>query len=1269
MSPCAECPSAAKQHDGSTRSCLTKAGSRHLSGLARRAWTLSEPFTSSIAHIAFFFLVFIFLARLGVLDVTSAVELYNIEPSPLPHAIVASCDCKTASDVILQESTSSGPGSRSLLESPEVRSDVVLSTAAIALVAVGGEAASAPGVTDVQAAEAAGEIARQLSGDSDCGGHATDALLFLFSAIIIGTVILHLTTLPGLHHLQQTVALFVLGIIYSLVQKGLNLQDHLGQFGHAYEMWMDIDPHLILFAFLPPLLAEDAMQIDTQVARRVAKQCIFLAGPGVLLNAFMTAGFLYFYLPYNWSFLLCLTLGSILAATDPVAVVGLLKELGASPTLTIQIQGESLLNDGTSIVMYMLAYDMLKGKEYGAADITEFMVVTALCAAGLGWFMGNIFCLWIRKASKRLEGKSSTIQVSLTLCCAYWTFIFAEGVLHISGVLCTVSASLVLADRIWPSIVEKETMIHIWHMFGYLGNTIIFFVAGALTGHVMVDIEAMDWLHLLVLYAALMFIRGCVFFSSRPVLKYLSVNSKAVSRADALIMTWGGLRGAVGLALAIQVKVDRAGGQLDAVQANRVLFFTGGIATLTLMVNATTCPALVRFLGITQSSEGKMRMLMRLSNQLALKAEQGTPNKAVTRVLREMLEEVMTGIFEKYHRTRDFGVRFEVQSLAEQQLIEDDEPQQMCKEHVPLINDHSASNYLSGALRMSAVSRLSASSKRAVGSVRASVKSFLVQSPEAQMEGLELVQDHQQAKMEYYAIPQHQKDILSEIVDMPMVEREDAMRMMAETNTPDPQLTHAVNQAFLALVQSEYWHKIEAGEFIEGSNHAEKLLASISYAIPEAASGLTDFDYLMEVLDMEDRLADMPGFANRLALKRGAGTDSSTQIETYVTAVMEDTQRKNSLQGKLLRIVTSMSFGAATVTVIFMNMLALLIEDRVRDDANRNNPVWLVMESSFAFIFFMEFLLKFTALRSTYFASGWNLFDFVLVLTSFVGLGFEVKVMFLSDDVGSAQTAEAKELSEEARMLRLNRMFRVLRIVRAVRVVRLVALIRKALQSQEYSVELGEQLRAITILTSFARAHLNSQIKFTEFFGRQNQFQTCEEARCILKSMTCVYKAISIAAHEAQKLDEATMVGINILREAYRTAEDLTKFVVSAHETGVVNAKEAEAILDPLRDHRRIWNAQIRDQHMGQVVDLNKSQSFKHLNSMSSTRTASDGSKAGDALQEDTSLAMTPIEDVKDAKLGAQPGATGQDSVFSSARRISPMINTDERPPIPGMAT
>merc|ERR1719353_159056 len=208
--------------------------------------------------------------------------------------------------------------------------------------------------------------------------------------------------------LQQTIVLFVIGFIGSLILKNKyggdeEFYNKLGVWGDSYKMWMGIDPHLLLFTLLPALLAGDAMTIDTSVAKRVGLQCLYLAGPGVCIGSFSTAFFLDYYISWNSekSFLLSLCAGSILCATDPVAVVALLKELGASPMLTVQIQGESLLNDGTAIVVFMISYNMLAGVEYDALSVMTFLLEKALMAFALGLFIGYGFFAWMRLVSNR----------------------------------------------------------------------------------------------------------------------------------------------------------------------------------------------------------------------------------------------------------------------------------------------------------------------------------------------------------------------------------------------------------------------------------------------------------------------------------------------------------------------------------------------------------------------------------------------------------------------------------------------------------------------------------------------------------------------------------------------------------------------------------------------------------------------------------------------------------------------------------------------------
>merc|ERR1719183_379322 len=118
----------------------------------------------------------------------------------------------------------------------------------------------------------------------------------------------------------------------------------------------------------------------------------------------------------------------------------------------------------------------------------------------------------------------------------------------------------------------------------------------------MTQIEITDYLHLIVIYLILLVARGSLIFLSRPVLQWLSTDQAPVTMADAAVMTWGGLRGAVGLALAIQVYNDRAPHvdtdvpQIRVADGRRVLFYVGGVALLTTIINATTCPKLVNYL-------------------------------------------------------------------------------------------------------------------------------------------------------------------------------------------------------------------------------------------------------------------------------------------------------------------------------------------------------------------------------------------------------------------------------------------------------------------------------------------------------------------------------------------------------------------------------------------------------------------------------------------------------------------------------------------------
>eukprot|EP00929_Paragymnodinium_shiwhaense_P086570 TRINITY_DN47078_c0_g1_i1.p1 TRINITY_DN47078_c0_g1~~TRINITY_DN47078_c0_g1_i1.p1 ORF type:complete len:1409 (+),score=234.55 TRINITY_DN47078_c0_g1_i1:97-4323(+) len=806
---------------------------------------------------------------------------------------------------------------------------------------------------------------RQGSYAEEHEGHPHDALFFLFSCLAIGTLVLHSTMLPMLAQLQQTVTLFVLGILYAVVIERAKTEVELGIISSAYDMWMQIDPHLLLFTMLPVLLTGDAMTMDTRVARRVARRCVMLAGPGVLIGSFATAGFLWLYIPYDWPFLLCLVTGSILAATDPVAVVSLLKELGASPVLTVSIQGESLLNDGTAIVLYMLSFDMLKGVEYEPSDIIIFLVKTALCALGLGTVMGWVFLMWIRAASDRLNRSSAIIQCALTLCCAYWSFILAEGVLKISGVLCTVASALVLADQMWPSITDKGTMMQIWHMFEYLGNTIIFFLAGSLTGKTMYSIPAVDYFHLLVIYVMSQLIRIGIIYCFRPVLNLLTSTSEPVTKADAIVMAWGGLRGAVGLSLAIQVSMDRGEWNRNR-EGDRVLFYVCGVAALTLCINAPTCPALVKRLGITAPPKSRQRLLYRLHNRLQHLADTSQSAPGVQRAVKTILAEAQV----------------QIDKLVPASDEEKDAPRLDSQGggDAPDAGTHAITHVFS--FQPTAV------------------------IPPAE----EVLAKLAEARQEYERISQRSRLPL-DLPGLPFADTGSShAAALIRKRKPDSMMLQCMNETFLSLVRSQYWRQIEEGDFITGgTKDTETLLNSINSAFARSSTCVADYEYLKRQLK--------------------TGTEEFSRQTSPESNSSQFSQKDESLKTEWHKwFSSSIPFNMTMASAILLNAIFIIVGELYNTEHN-SHPAWLSIEVIFNALFLLEFIFKVSVLKRSYFWDAWNIFDFSLVILGLTGLVLEIMALINSSSTTADVSTEARLLRFN-RVFRVLRVCRVIRLAR-----------------------------------------------------------------------------------------------------------------------------------------------------------------------------------------------------------------------------------------------
>lgn len=342
-----------------------------------------------------------------------------------------------------------------------------------------------------------------------------------------------------------------------------------------------------------------------------------LAAPGVVMSALLTAVVAIFVMYPDWDLSTGITFGAMLSATDPVAVVALLHELGAAKQLALLIEGESLFNDGSALVVFIVFLDFMSGEEpvRTEGETVGFFLRLSLGGIAFGWFMGEVM-VRVLKAT-RLDIMT---QITVTIVSAYLTFIIAENeVFHVSGVLAVVCAGLVMAAHGFQHVRHRETLKHFWETIEYLANTVIFIVAGVIMyvkgfsqfgSGTEGSIDAYDIAMLGVLYVSLMVIRTIVMFLMWPCLRQMGYSFSA---KFLIVISYSGLRGAVGLVLGLIVQNDERIGQ-DI--RGRFLFHMAGIAFLTLAINGTTTGLLLSCLGLSGASPARARMLNKAIRRL-----------------------------------------------------------------------------------------------------------------------------------------------------------------------------------------------------------------------------------------------------------------------------------------------------------------------------------------------------------------------------------------------------------------------------------------------------------------------------------------------------------------------------------------------------------------------------------------------------------------------------------------------------------------------------
>jgi len=364
-------------------------------------------------------------------------------------------------------------------------------------------------------------------------------------------------------HIPYTVALVVVGLL-------LTAQSNVR---------FELTPELILALFVPPLVFEAAFHLKLTELRQNLATILVLAVPGVILTTIIVAGMLT--VGTSLSLPVALVFGALIAATDPVAVVALFRLLGVPKRLSVLVEGESLLNDGTALVLFNLMLAVaLTGKFNLFSSLVEFVQVAAggiVVGLVLGWAISRLIA--------RID--DYLIEITLTTVLAYGTYLVAEQ-LHFSGVLAVVAAGLITGS-LGPQGMSPTTRIvlyNFWEYITFLVNSLVFLLIG-----LDVDIRALlgAWQPILWAIGAVLLARAVVVYGLGWVTGKLA---EPISMRWRHVQAWGGLRGALSLALVLSLPA--------AFGPDRFLLRTMafGVALFTLLVQATTMRSLIRRLGI-----------------------------------------------------------------------------------------------------------------------------------------------------------------------------------------------------------------------------------------------------------------------------------------------------------------------------------------------------------------------------------------------------------------------------------------------------------------------------------------------------------------------------------------------------------------------------------------------------------------------------------------------------------------------------------------------
>jgi CPA1 family monovalent cation:H+ antiporter len=407
-------------------------------------------------------------------------------------------------------------------------------------------------------------------------GHSSPGNVFggaveQFSGYTLGAVLLIASLVAIVSrrlHLPYSVGLVVAGIALALLPSGVDVP---------------LTRELIFDVLLPPLVFEAALQLKWRAFRRDLPVTATLAFPGVAIAAAVVAVGMHWLV--GWSWIGAALFGVLIAATDPVSVIAAFKEMRVERRLSAMVEAESLLNDGAAAVGFSLLTALAVGGSASPLAMAGSLLWTI--AGGVAAGAGLAFALLL------IAGRTSDhlVEITLTTIAAYGSFFLAER-LHASGVLASLSAGLVVGNLGWKRAISEGGRGHVlsfWEYAAFLANSFVFILIGeqeAMQGH-----RLLTWSAAVAIVLVLVGRVAAVY----PICRLCALAKQPVDMRYQHVLVWGGLRGALALALVLALPAEVA-------ERSEIIVVAFAVVAFSIFAQGMTMPAFIRRLGLIKGS-------------------------------------------------------------------------------------------------------------------------------------------------------------------------------------------------------------------------------------------------------------------------------------------------------------------------------------------------------------------------------------------------------------------------------------------------------------------------------------------------------------------------------------------------------------------------------------------------------------------------------------------------------------------------------------------